>query len=190
MIKRRRTKALEKAARAVKDDDEFVAHVFAIARAFAIQHELDRNAGSVRRSLKAFDKHALKLIEWLDAAGTAATPEHGALRQIDAACKALEVPYIDAAGLRTALRAAATAGRRAEAKLKGRKLRNAPRQAAEALRATFEHHKLKVSYQASQKKQSEAVKLLCAIAKDGGDPTMTPAQARLWLIESQAKRAG
>ena len=33
-------------------------------------------------------------------------------------------------------------------------------------------------------KQSDAVRLLCAIAKDGGDPSMTPEQAKEWLVES------
>jgi hypothetical protein len=38
-----------------------------------------------------------------------------------------------------------------------------------------------VSLQVSEKRQGDAVKLFCAIAKDGGDAEMTAIQAREWL---------
>jgi hypothetical protein len=187
MTKKRRTKSLEKAARAVKDSDDFVEHIFSIARGFAAHHELDTGAGArgVRQSLKAFDKHATWLVQWLENSGERGTPEYEALSALRAAFPALGVPYVEAAATRTWLDHAARASKNAEIQLQGKKLKNAPRFAAEALRATFEHHKLKVSHQATEKKQSDAVKLLCAIAKDGGDPSMTPAQAKEWLIQSK-----
>jgi hypothetical protein len=186
MSKRRRTKALEKAARAVKDGDAFVEHIFNIARGFAAHHELDVGAGArgVRQSLKAFDKHATKLLEWFEASTERGTPEHEALSAISIAFQDVGAPYADASATRTWLENAVRASKAAGTRLHGKKLRYAPRFAAEALRATFEHHKLKVSHQATEKKQSDAVKLLCAIAKDGGDPSMTPAHAREWLVQS------
>jgi hypothetical protein len=188
MSKKRRSKTLEKAARAVKDSDEFVEHIFSIARGFAAHHELDTGAGvrGVRRSLKTFEKHATALTEWLNASAKRGTPEAEALANIVAASRALGIAYVDPSATSIWLTNTARAANRAEAELQGKKLKNAPRFAAEALRATFEHHKLKVSYQASEKKQSDAVKLLCAIAKDGGDPSLTPGEAREWLIATRA----
>ena len=187
MTKRRRTKGLEKAARAVKDSDDFVEHIFNIARGFAAHHELDAGPGvrGVRRSLKTFEKHATDLSAWLDRSNRLGTPEHEALSTIRNAVQNLGLPYLDAGATSTWLEQTARAAKQAEGRLQGTKLKNAPRFAAEALRATFEHHKLKVSHQATDKKQSDAVKLLCAIAKDGGDPSMTPAQAKEWLIQSR-----
>lgn len=186
MSKKRRTKTLEKAARAVKDSDEFVEHIFSIAREFAANHELDTGAGvrGVRRTLKLFDKHATELAHWLEQSGEVGTAEHEAFNAIRGEIQRLGAPYADPAATSAWLASAAKASKKADAALQGKKLQNAPRLAAAALRATFEHHKLKVSTQATQKKQGDAVKLLCAIAKDGGDPSMTPAQAREWLIET------
>jgi hypothetical protein len=189
MSKRRRSKTLEKAARAVKDSEDFVEHIFSIARGFADHHELDAGVGArgVRQALKAFDKHATALVHWFERSPERGTPEHEALAAIGTAAQKLGVPFIDATATRTWLELSATAARAAETQLQGKKLKNAPRFAAEALRATFEHHKLKVSHQATDKKQSDAVKLLCAIAKDGGDPSMTHTEAREWLIQSSRK---
>ena len=191
MSKKRRTKTLEKAARAVKDSDEFVEHIFSIARGFAEHHELDSGAGSrgVRRSLALFEKNATQLVDWLDAATERGTAEHEALNAISAQFAGLGMPYIDSSATRTWLQHAARASKKADKHLQGKKLRNAPRFAAEALRSTFEYHRLKIAYQASEKKQSDAVKLLCAIAKDGGDPTVTPGQAREWLMGSKQQQA-
>jgi hypothetical protein len=186
MSRKRRSKTLEKAARAVKDSEEFIEHIFNIARGFAEHHELDVGVGArgVRRSLAAFERHAAQLNEWLATANERGSPEHEALGAIRTTFHSLGVPYGDVGTIQLWLRSAIRASKKAETHLQGKKLRNAPRFAAEALRATFEHHKLKVSHQATTKKQSDAVNLLCAIAKDGGDPSLTPAQAREWLIQS------
>lgn len=186
---KKRTKSLEKAARSVKDSDEFVEHIFNIARGFAAHHALDSGVGArgVRQSLKTLEKHASKIVQWFAAADKRGTPEHEALRSVSDAFQELGFGYADASATRRWLQHSVRASSKAQARLQGRKLKNAPRFAAEALRATFEHHKLKVSHQATEKKQSDAVKLLRAIAKDGGDATFTPAQAREWLIESGRK---
>lgn len=189
MSKRRRTKTLEKAARAIKDSDEFVAHVFNIARAYEAHHELDSGVGArgVRQSLKAFDKHASNLLAWLENATELGAPEHEALDAIRNALQNQGQPFPDLGGFRAWLEQATQASLKAEAALQGKKLKNAPRFAAEALRATFEYHKLKVSTQLSEKKQGEAITLLCAIAKDAGDASLTPAEAREWLLASTRK---
>lgn len=189
MSRRRRTKTLEKVARAIKDSDEFVEHVFNIARAYEAHHELDSGVGArgVRQSLKAFDKHASHLLEWLENAAELGTPEYEALGAIRAGLQSQGRPFVDLAATREWLRHATRASVRAEAALQGKKLRNAPRFAAEALRATFEYHKLKASAQATETKQSAAVRLLCAIAKDAGDASLTPFEARDWLLASTRK---
>lgn len=186
MSKRRRTKTLDKAARAVKDDDQFVEHIFNIAHGFADHHELDAGAGvrGVRQSLKTLEKHAAALTEWLELAQERGSPEHEALNAVSNAFEDSDTPFADVVATRAWLAQAARASDAASAQLQGKKLNNAPRFAAHALRATFEHHKLKWSATVSKTKQSDAVRLLCAIAKDGGDPSMTPEQAKEWLVES------
>ncbi len=179
---KRRSKALEKLARTVKDSDEFVDHIFAIARGFEAHHELDVSSGArgVRNALKAFEKHAEPLAHWLARAGESASPEQEAVNALRSVPK-LALPYLDFAATQAWLQQAVRASAKAQTQLQGTKLSKAPSWAAEALRATFERHKLKLSLQASEKKQSEAIKLFCAIAKDGGDPEMSPLQAREWL---------
>ena len=185
MSKKRRSKTLEKAARAVKDDDLFVEHIFNIARGFADHHELDAGAGArgVRRSLKTFSKHASALLEWLERSDERGSPEHEALNAIARNAE----HSTDSNAARIWLASGSDGADKSESEFQGKKLKNAPRFAAVALRATFEHHKLKLSLQATEKKQSDAVKLFCAIAKDGGDLSMTPAQARDWLAGSARK---
>lgn len=177
---------MEKAARAVKDSDEFVAHIFNIARGFQAHHDLDVGMGArgVRRSLNELTKHATRLLQWLERSDARGAPEHEALSTIEATLPNLGLPLIDPALPRTWLGNAVKAGARAQVQLQGKKLSNAPRFAATALRATFEHHGLKVSHRSTAQKESDAIKLLCAIAKDGGDATVTATQAREWLIES------
>lgn len=189
MSKRRRSKALEKTARAINDSDEFVEHVFNIARGFEAHHELDGGAGAraVRQALNAFEKHAAALAEWFEHSSQRGTPQFEALNAISAGLQARGLAAFESTGMRNWLAQAAKASVKAQGQLQGKKLKNAPRFAAEALRATFEHHKLKVSLQATDKKQSDAVKLLCAIAKDGGDGSMTPMQAREWLVGSAGR---
>ena len=186
MSKKRRSKTLEKAARAVKDDDRFVEHIFNIARGFADHHELDSGAGvrGVRQALKALEKHAAALTEWLQLAQERGAPEHEALDAVAHAFQDSDTPFAEVAVTRAWIAQAARASAAASTQLQGKKLNNAPRFAAQALRATFEHHKLKLSATVSKTKQSDAVRLLCAIAKDGGDPSMTPEQARQWLVQS------
>ncbi|HKE95648.1 MAG TPA: hypothetical protein VKB34_15140, partial [Povalibacter sp.] len=81
MSKKRRSKTLEKVARAVKDSDEFVEHIFGIARGFADHHELDAGAGSrgVRQALRVFNKHASALMEWFERSADRGTAEYEAL---------------------------------------------------------------------------------------------------------------
>lgn len=71
MRSRRIGKSLERAARAVKDSDEFVQHVGGIAeryrRELALQEGL-RDA-EMRRTLRQFRRHAQALVEWLGRAG-------------------------------------------------------------------------------------------------------------------------
>ena len=186
---KKRSKTLEKLARTVKDDEEFVDHICNIARGFAAHHALDTGAGArgVRRSLGTFEKHAAALADWLAESNKRGTPEQEALGSIVSRLQNLGVAYVDPQTTRAWLQQAARGAKKAESALQGKKLSNAPRFAATALRATFEHHKLKVSTQATEKKQSDAIKLFCAIAKSGGDPTLTPMQAKEWLKESAQK---
>ena len=179
---KRRSKALEKLARSIKDSDEFVEHIFAIARGFEAHHDLDVSSGTrgVRNALKALEKHAEPLAEWLARASETASAEHEAVTALRNTPK-VTLPYLDFAATQAWLREAARGSAKAQTNLHGTKLTKAPRWAADALRATFERHKLKLSLQASEKKQSDAIKLFCAIAKDGGDAQLGAIQAREWL---------
>jgi hypothetical protein len=187
MAKKRRSKTLEKVARSIKDSDEFVEHIFGIARGFAAHHELDAGVGArgVRVSLRQFNRHAAALAEWLELGASQGSPEHEALNALSRGFQAARAPFGDVAAIGAWLNNAAQASERVERELQGKKLSNAPRFAAEALRATFEHHQLKVTLQAADP-PGAAVRLLCAIAKDGGDADLSPVAARDWLRSSRA----
>jgi hypothetical protein len=192
MIRRRRSKSLEKVARSIKDSDEFVEHVFNIAWSYRSNYELDAGPRSraVRQSLRTFRKHADALGAWLDSAHRESkpAPEHEALSKIGLAMSAASsAARQQSVEFRAWLRNAAASSVKADKMFQGSRTQNAPRLAAEAVRATFEHHRLKVSYQVTKERQSEAVRLLCAIAKDGGDSSMTPTAAKDWLVKSGSR---
>jgi hypothetical protein len=183
MARLRRSKTLEKVARAIKDSDELVDHVFGIAASYRAQHALEARGAAqpVRHALKSFVRHAAALEQWLRLAQKPATSETEALQVLSTAlhgspsvarAQALTTQLWLAQVVKASDRALATLQRSAE--------RQAPRRAAEALRATFEHHGLKVSARANPKSPSDAVRLLCAIAKDSGD-ALEPADAGSYL---------
>jgi hypothetical protein len=184
--RRRRSKTLEKAARSIRDADDFVTHVFNIAWAYRNDHVADQGPGNrdVRRALRSLRKHATALSAWLESANRSGKerPERDALDRIGVA------KYGSAAAGRQQsiapqiwLDNVIAGSAAAEESLRGKHSDRGPRNAAEALRATFEHHGLKLSQRAEGEKHTDAVRLLCAIAKDAGDADMTPAAAREWL---------
>jgi len=167
-------KRLEAVAREIKDADEFVEHVAGLANRYRREHALAAGDAQteLRQSLRTFHKHASALAEWLQHANTGKP-------------NAIERKAFDAIGTRLYgspvlarpqsvqalewLNRAAQATDEAVAGLKRTGTDNAPlRIAAEGLRATFEHHKLKVAL-AGGEQPSDAVRLLCAIARDAGD---------------------
>lgn len=195
MKRRKPGKALEKLVRAVKDSAEFLDHIGGISSLYRREHALDATprGSAARQSLKTFRKHASGLSEWLEQAHkTASTPEHDALNKVG------ELLYGVAHQAHTASKSIAewlsqadeAAGRCLEdVSLFPRKpQRNAPVLAGAALRATFEHHKLKMSTQVSAANQSDAIRLLCAIAKDAGDNDLSPQEAKQALLASAAKK--
>ena len=193
VVKRRKPgKALEKAARQVKDSDEFVEHIANIADRYRREHALDMGprGRAVRQSMNVFRKHAAALSAWLQQAhkeGLTA-PEFDALNRIGTVLNG--VPGLARAQSKDVQSWLAQAGKAADTCIADAKRqprnsdKNAPRIGAEGLRATFEHHKLKFSTQLTKVSQSDAVRLLCAIAKDAGDSAMTPQAARQTLVES------
>jgi hypothetical protein len=198
MPKRKKpTKALEKCAREVKDADELVAHVANIADRYRREHALDAGSRNtaVRKSMRDLQKHAAALVVWLQGAHQTSqtTTEYAALSKIGAVLYG--VPGLAHAESKSTLTWLAQAERAAAQCLANVKLlprkpqSNAPRVAAEALRATFEHHKLKWSATVTKQKQSDAVRLLCAIAKSAGDATLSPDMARSVLRATGDKAA-
>ena len=191
MKRRKPTKALERAAREIKDSDEFVEHVANICERYRREHALDAQPSAVRRSLQAFRKPAAALVLWLEQAHkqSQASGERDALDKI-AMLQPGTLHYATSQSVLEWLVQAETAATRCvdDPKLLPRKSRNAPRIAAAALRATFEHHKLKFSATIAHAKPGSAVSLLCAIAKNAGDPSLTPADAKKSLLESGARR--
>ena len=184
MPRQRRSKSLEKVARSIKDDAAFVEHVFGIAARYRAQYELETGSRGceIRQALKTFEKHASALAAWLKQAQRQSTAEHEALGVLSSALHgSASTARPQAVAAEMWLNSAAGVGERALATLKRNPLQHAPRGAAEALRATFEHHGLKVSYRATAKDPSAAIRLLCAIAKDSGDAEMTAMTARQWL---------
>ena len=183
-------KRLEKAARAVKDDDEFVAHIAHVADRYRREHALDGGPrlGALRQSLRKFHKHAGELAQWLRQAQRQSETEFDALGRIGAALQGSPATaHAEARNLLAWLAQAEKAAARSLDAIPtraGKQDRSAPRIAAEGLRATFERHGIKVSAVANKKTQSPAVQLLCAIARSAGDAAFTPQDARRSLLES------
>jgi hypothetical protein len=180
-------KRLEKVAREIKDADEFVEHVGGLANRYRREYALQAGEAQaeLRQSLRTFQKHAVALASWLQEANNGKTT-------------AIERKAFDAMGTKLhgspvlarpqsaqVLEWLTRAGQAAEesaAKKQGAD-NAALRIAAEGLRATFEHHKLKVSLSGGEQ-PADAVRLLCAIAREGGDATVEPEAAKVALRDS------
>lgn len=180
-------KRLEALAREIRDNDEFVEHVAGLAKRYRREHALrvgDTQA-ELRQSLRTFHKHASALAEWLQLAnGIKAT--------------AIERKAFDALGTQLFgspvlarpqstqtldwLTRASKAADDTVTQMKEGGAEDALKIAAEGLRATFEHHKLKLAA-GSDKKPGDAVRLLCAIAREAGE-TVEPAAAKAMLREA------
>ena len=189
--KKKPSKSVEKAARSVKDSDDFVLHIANVADRYRREHALDLGprARAVRQSLRAFHKHAAALTAWLrQAQKQAGDAEVDALNKIGMALYGSPVlAHAQSSNVLAWLSQAEKAARRCvtDARASGAKQeRSAPRLAAEGLRATFEHHKLKLSASGSKQKPSPAVLLLCAIASSAGDSGFTTEDAKKALLES------
>jgi hypothetical protein len=198
MPKRKKpTKALEKCAREVKDADELVEHVANIADRYRREHALDAGSRNtaVRKSMRELQKLAAAAAVWLRQAhqSSQTTAEFEALNKVGVVLYGVPgLAHAESKGVLTWLTQAERAAAQclADVKLLPRKPQsNAPRIAAEALRATFEHHKLKWSATVTKQKQSDAVRLLCAIAKSAGDAGLSPEVARLALRAVSGKAA-
>ena len=195
MKRKKPGKALEKVARAIKDSDVFLDHVGGIAELYRREHARDTTprGTALRQSLKAFRKHASALTQWLEQAHTdPAAAEQDALNKLGAVLYGTaHRAHTTSAGVAEWLTLADEAAGRCldDAALFPKKpQRNAPIVAGEALRATFEHHKLKFSAQVTKDRQSDAVRLLCALARNAGDATLTAADAKQALQKSGVAR--
>lgn len=183
-------KRLEKVAREIKDADEFVEHVAGLSNRYRREYALQAGdaQAEVRQALRSFQKHASALAEWLQQAnnGKPSAVERQAFDTIGTQiygspvlARPQTVPVVD-----WLTRASATA-EDSIAKMKhgGASENAALRIAAEGLRATFEHHKLKVAVSAT----GDAVRLLCAIAKDAGDASVEADVAKVALRDSNRR---
>ncbi|WP_153067140.1 hypothetical protein [Steroidobacter cummioxidans] len=183
---------LESVAREIKDADDFVEHVAGLAKRYRREHALrigDAQA-EVRQSLRAFHKHASALAEWLEQAnnGKATAIERKAFDALGT--KLYGSPVLARPPSTQALDWLTRAGEAADAvaaEMKQGGADDALRIAAEGLRATFEHHKLKLAA-GTDKKPGDAVRLLCAIAREAGE-TVEPAAAKAVLKDSNRPAA-
>jgi hypothetical protein len=185
------SKRLDAIARQIKDADEFVNHVAGLSNRY--RRELALRAGAaqaaMRQSTREFHKHALALSLWLQRAheSNATAIEREALDKMGAA--ALRPQSTQA--LDWLLRASKMAAE-SIATMSRRRNDNdgtALRIAAEGLRATFDHHGLKVLL-AGPQQPTDAVRLLCAIARDAGDAALDPDAAKAALRDSKRLLAG
>jgi hypothetical protein len=188
--KKKPSKSLEKAARSVKDADDFVQHIANIADRYRREHALDSGprARELRQALRTFHKQSTALAQWLEQAQKAGShAEQDALNKIGVALYGS--PVLAHAEGRNVAAWLAQAGKAADkcsadTKSSGKRDRNAPRVAAEGLRATFEHHQLKWSTSAAKNNPGAAVLLLRAIANTSGDAEFTVEDAREALLQS------
>jgi hypothetical protein len=183
-------KRLEKIAREIKDTDDFVEHVAGLSNRYRREHALQAGdaQAELRQATRAFQKHAIALATWLQEAndGKAAAIERKAFDAIGTALHGspgLARPH--SAQVVEWLNRASQAAEDSVAKMKrGDSDHTALRIAAEGLRATFEHHKLKVSLSGTDQ-PADAVRLLCAIARDAGDDAVEPDAAKAALRDSK-----
>jgi hypothetical protein len=177
MKRRKAGKALESAARAIRNSDEFVAHSAGIAALYRRERDLEGTdqRRELRVTLKALQRHAEALATLLRHAQPAgsARPEQIALQLIGE--QGADTSTVHAWAIRAARAAARITEELKTAKPDSGK---AVRTAADALKATFEHHKLKWSTSISKGEPAPGLKLLCAIARDAGDRSLTPVDAR------------
>lgn len=183
-------KRLEKVAREIKDAAEFVEHVAGLANRYRREYALQAGEAQaeLRQSLRSFQKHATALASWLQEAnnGKATAIERKAFDAIGT--KLQGSPVLARPQSVQVLEWLTRAGQVAEesaAKKQGAD-NAALRIAAEGLRATFEHHKLKVSLSGGEK-PADAVRLLCAIARDAGDAAVEPDMAKSALRDSNRR---
>lgn len=177
-------KRLEAVARAIKDSDEFVEHVAGLAKRYRREHALRVGDAQteLRQSLRTFHKHASALAEWLQQAtgGKATAIERKAFDALGT--KLFGSPVLarpQSTQTLEWLTRATQAANETAMEIKQGGAPGALQIAAEGLRATFEHHKLKLAT-GSDKKPGDAVLLLCAIARDAGE-TVEPAAAKAAL---------
>lgn len=174
-------KRLEKVAREIKDADEFVEHVAGLANRYRREYALQAGEAQaeLRQSLRSFQKHAAALASWLQEAnnGKATAIERKAFDAIGT--KLQGSPVLARPQSVQVLEWLTRAGQVAEESAAKKSSADNPplRIAAEGLRATFEHHKLKVSLSGA----ADAVRLLCAIARDAGDAAVEPDVAKAAL---------
>jgi len=196
-IKRRKPgKRLERIARQIKDSDEFVDHVAGLCGRYRHEHALREGAAqaALRQSTRTFHRYATALALWLQQAhdGAMTAIEREALDRIGTllhgspgAARAQTGPILDWL---------TRAGQAAEASIAKMTRRqddlagSAAQVVAEGLRATFEHHKLKVTLSATDPEQPNAVLLLCAIARDAGDDSLDADAAKAALREAGRAR--
>jgi len=179
----RRSRSLEILARSIKDSDQFVTHVCNIAAAYAKHHTSDAAASrDVRQALRSLAKHAAALSQWLQSAARSAgsSIESQALRQLGIATRN-PASFGQSVAMRTWLAQVADASSKVAEAAPGESREHALRAAAEGLRATFEHHGIKLSQRAPEQKQSDAVRLLCAVVNQVGAAEIEPAEAKQWL---------
>jgi len=181
-------KRLEKTAREIKDADEFVEHVAGLANRYRREYSLQAGdaQAELRQSLRSFQKHASALAEWLQAAsnGKSTAIERKAFDAIGTKLHGSPVlARPQSAPVLDWLTRAAQVAEDSSAKKKDAD-NTALHIAAEGLRATFEHHKLKIALSAT----GDAVRLLCAIAKDAGDAAVEPDIAKTALRDSNRRQ--
>jgi len=180
-------KRLEALAREIKDSDEFVEHVAGLAKRYRRERALragDTQA-ELRQSLRTFHKHASALAEWLQRAtsGKANAVERKAFEALGT--KLFGSPVLARPQSTQTLEWLVRASKAADEtvmEIRQGGAEDALKIAAEGLRATFEHHKLKLAT-GSEKQPGDAVRLLCAIARDAGE-TVEPAAAKAALRDS------
>lgn len=170
--------ALTAAARDVRDSEEFIAHIGAIADRYRQEYGLvsGPRGREVRQALKRFRSNAASLSEWLKMAhAKRSSLEYAALAKLGAAMQSAPNQMLASSTAVLAwLQQAEHAAVAAAAQLSDKNDTNALNIAAEALRATFERHAVNWSTQVTKRTTGNAVRLLCAIAKASGaelDPT-------------------
>jgi hypothetical protein len=175
---------LENAARLLKDDKFFIGEVKQIAASYRYWHEHDsaKSSAATTAEIEEIRDRARDLAEWFTTSSGASTEAkissaQDAWLKLKAAATERGISFCPEPILTELNKIALVAKRAMELVPKRYSAHSGRLIAADSVRALFKHHGLKFSAWSNGGRASDAVGLLCDVARAAGDKSITHAAA-------------